>query len=268
MDQAQQSSANPGWTGPGEPSWRRVLLQRPKRVLTLLLGGQPRHAWQMTRATLADGWHYLGPGGYDAACPCCGWQGAAFLAHAGQTVAYRSICPSCGSRSRHRGLVLRMAELLEGAPTGPMLVFAPEAVLLRQLSVLGRAVETTDAFSVDVDHPGEDIQALGFTDASYAALMCNHVLEHVADDEAAMAECARVLVPGGVALFTIPGDYDEQATVEFAEPNGNGHHRHYGMDVVGKLERHFRTVEAIELGNALPPRHGIAPLDYVFRCVR
>lgn len=53
-------------------------------------------------------------------------------------------------------------------------------------------------------------------DASYEAVLCSFVLEHVDDCHAAVAECRRVLAPGGVLLVglpfqqplhRVPGDY-------------------------------------------------------------
>ncbi len=77
----------------------------------------------------------------------------------------------------------------------------------------------------------------------YGALMCNHV-EHIPDDRAALAECARVLMPGGVAVFTIPGDYDRPATRYFESPDPNGHLRHYGLDVLEKMRAVFSRARA------------------------
>ena len=49
---------------------------------------------------------------------------------------------------------------------------------------------------------------LPFADASFDKLVISEVLEHVADDAAAMSEVARVLRPGGVCAITVPNaDY-------------------------------------------------------------
>ena len=71
---------------------------------------------------------------------------------------------------------------------------------------------TLDRSSAASDVYKRQIQQLSFADNRFAFLMCNHVLEHIPDDGAALRECARVLVPGGLAVFTMPGDYHKQQT--------------------------------------------------------
>ena len=43
-----------------------------------------------------------------------------------------------------------------------------------------------------------------FEDDSFDATLCNHVMEHVADDIKAMKEILRVLKPGGWAIIQVP----------------------------------------------------------------
>lgn len=52
-----------------------------------------------------------------------------------------------------------------------------------------------------------DVRAMpSVADASYDALFCSGVLEHVDDCHAAVAECHRVLKPGGIFLVGVPFD--------------------------------------------------------------
>lgn len=209
---------------------------------------------------------HFGAGG-NAVCPCCGWSGRAFISTANwRAVAFNSACPQCDSRSRHRGL-WRLLETLT-PPPGALLLFAPERIMQERLVALlpDRTLHTTDYHNQDVDYPGEDIQGLRFPDSSYAFLMCNHVLEHVPDDRAAIAECARILKPGGVAVFTIPGDFPIERTVTFAQPDDNGHLRHYGMDVLEKFRAVFPHVEARDMSEGAPPEMHIRRHDMAFIC--
>ena len=51
---------------------------------------------------------------------------------------------------------------------------------------------------------------LPFADASFDRVIASEVLEHVADDAAAMAELARVLRPGGTLAVTVPRWFPER----------------------------------------------------------
>lgn len=129
-------------------------------------------------------------------------------------------------------------------------------------------IVTTDYNSIDVDYPGEDIQKLSFTDSNYAMLICNHVLEHVPDDQQALFECARVLKPKGIAIFTIPGDFHQTATVHFKQLDSNGHYRHYGMDLTRKMETAFGSVQAVDMSESSDSRWRVRQGDYAFVCIK
>jgi SAM-dependent methyltransferase len=49
-----------------------------------------------------------------------------------------------------------------------------------------------------------DMRAVPFADGSFASVLAAHSLEHVPDPERVLAEAARVLEPGGVAVFLTP----------------------------------------------------------------
>ncbi|MBI1288522.1 MAG: methyltransferase domain-containing protein [Flavobacteriales bacterium] len=50
----------------------------------------------------------------------------------------------------------------------------------------------------------QDATALTYADNSFDLAVCLEVIEHVDDSEKLLAECARVLKPGGMAIFTFP----------------------------------------------------------------
>ena len=49
-----------------------------------------------------------------------------------------------------------------------------------------------------------DALHLPFPDGTFDRVICSEVLEHIPDDEAAMAELSRVLSPGGTMAITVP----------------------------------------------------------------
>lgn len=94
--------------------------------------------------------------------------------------------------------------------------------LTLSLLAQGHAVTSVDASADFVDHvrariaerhpdlraPVEvgDLESLRFPDASFDAVVCGEVLEHLDRDTSAVAEIARVLRPGGVVLVTVPAN--------------------------------------------------------------
>lgn len=172
-------------------------------------------------------------------------------------------CPHCGCLGRHRTVWLFLASetnLLE-APRKRILHIAPEPGLRDRLA----AESNIDYVPGDID-PGRptrkvdlrgalrvDLTAMPqFEDGSFDAVYCSHVLEHIPDDLSAIREIHRVLKPGGWSLIVVPvrgerTDEDPDAPPEErAERFGfAGHVRHYGTDVVLRLERVGFEVQAL-----------------------
>jgi len=71
----------------------------------------------------------------------------------------------------------------------------------------------------------EDLQAMTLSDASVAVFVTQDVFEHVVDPDAAFREIARVLVPGGVHIYTVPIFWGRE-TLRRVEPDGSGGIRH------------------------------------------
>lgn len=269
-ERLHRAAAGTAWQGPGIPTLQTLIASQLTRTVKLLLhpsSGSLRH---QTAATLANIWrfHLWRPSAERVTCPCCGWRGPAFLALGNwRSTAFQSRCPQCDSRSRHRGLTNVLAEVKRVIPDGPILLFAPEAPVLNRLEkLMARTVITTDYHASNVDLPGEDIQKLTLKDDNFALILCNHVLEHVPDDEQALKECARILKPGGVAVFTVPGDFRKDSTWYFDRPDGNGHYRHYGMDIIEKMRLAFRHVKAVDMSEASEPQWRVRKGDYAFIC--
>jgi hypothetical protein len=254
--------------GPGIPDIHDYLTET-RRIVQYLSEGKFRVALNRSRSMFTNIWNFqVHALAQNVECPICGWQGLAFLSAGNwRSVQHNSRCPNCGSKSRHRGLTLLLPDLIKNIPEGPALIFAPEYSLMplvRQLT--SNQVRTTDYLRTDVDFPGEDIQNLSFADHTFAFLMCNHVLEHIPDDRQALLECARVLKPGGVAVFTIPGDFPKQETWHFEKPDETGHLRHYGLDVIQKMAPGFNRVDVVDMGLDKDPRWCIRRNDLAFIC--
>ncbi len=91
-----------------------------------------------------------------------------------------------------------------------------------------------------VSMPGDALK-LPFPDGHFDRVLAAEILEHIPDDELAMAELARVLRPGGTAAVTVPRYLPERIcwalSDAYHEVDG-GHVRIYtGHELVGKLEK-------------------------------
>lgn len=67
-------------------------------------------------------------------------------------------------------------------------------------------VERASRFSFVQEVRQAAIQNIPYPDGWFDALLCNHVLEHIRDDETALRELKRVLRPGGLMILGVPNE--------------------------------------------------------------
>lgn len=189
--------------------------------------------------------------GSNVACPLCGGQYRGFLPF-GARLRANAMCPGCQSLERDRLLWLiwqRLSSQGRLPLSGRMLHVAPEPAFVPHFAA------RYDYLSIDLNGAkamrAMDVTALEFPEACFDIVVCNHVLEHIAEDRRAMAEIYRVLKPGGWGSLQVPikGDVTrEDPTVtdprERLRLYGNRDHvRQYGRDFTNRLsEAGFETV--------------------------
>jgi SAM-dependent methyltransferase len=95
----------------------------------------------------------------------------------------------------------------------------------------------------------ESLEALTFPGACFDVVITADVLEHVSSLDSALSEIARVLKPGGVHLFTVPVDAEQECTQEVPpsercemhgdplRPDGIPAVRYFGRDVSKDMSR-------------------------------
>jgi SAM-dependent methyltransferase len=93
-----------------------------------------------------------------------------------------------------------------------------------------------------------DALRLPFPDAGLDLVVAYDVLEHIADDDTAVQEIARVLRPGATALIAVPAD----PRLWSAHDEAVGHVRRYTRaSLVDLLERHGMVVDDVASWNVL-----------------
>ena len=193
------------------------------------------------------------------------------------------LSPSTLSLERHRLLWLYLIQKTDFfSAKSKVLHFAPEQAFYKRF----RNMENLDYTTTDLNSPLADVKAdicdLPFDDNTYDIIFCNHVLEHIPNDEKAMLELYRVLKPGGMAILQIPQDLNRATTFEdnsITDPKKRAeifgqydHVRVYGRDYFDKLRSIGFKVEEVDYTKQLTPqktdRYRLAPGEILPVCYK
>ncbi|WP_413458133.1 methyltransferase domain-containing protein [Herbaspirillum huttiense] len=216
----------------------------------------------------------------ESSCPICNQRVTAWLAHPEtqnidlsflqrvESIGSRldkHLCPvcHCNDRDRHLWHYLTRTGLLQAPRTLRILHIAPEA----RLEPLIRQMQPADYVCGDLfpkypHHHKINVEQLDFPDDRFDLIICNHVLEHVASPELAVAEFHRCLAPGGHLVAQTPYarllkhtfELTKSPSVEFATHffGQDDHVRLFGMDI----EKLFHQTGLI---GALYPHNTVLP---------
>ena len=167
-----------------------------------------------------------------------------------------ALCPGTFSLERHRLLWLYLKKETDFFNSNnKILHFAPEQCFHKFFKSFFK-----NYTSIDLNSPIVDIKAdicnLPFNDNSYDYILCNHVLEHIYDDEKAMKEIFRVLNKNGIAILQVPIDIKSNLTQEGRDIDDKevrsklfgqyDHLRMYGLDYFKKLKKVGFNVKNID----------------------
>ncbi|MEO9952764.1 methyltransferase domain-containing protein [Nonlabens sp.] len=220
-------------------------------------------------------WWYRGDRYED---PIDGKTFRSFLPYGYESVRENVLSPSTLSLERHRLLWLYLKHKTD-LLTRPqkLLHFAPEQCFYK----LFRDSKTINYTTTDLNSPLADVHAdicnLPFKDNEFDFILCNHVLEHIPDDQKAMQEIYRILKPGGTAILQIPLENDREETFEDDSITDRkerarifgqyDHVRVYGMDYFERLDQIGFIVDAVdytkELGAKQVDRYRLAPEELI-----
>jgi SAM-dependent methyltransferase len=174
------------------------------------------------------------------------------------------LAPGTLSLERHRLMWLyleRKTDFFTNDNLQKLLHFAPEQAFYQRF----RKQENLKYVTTDLFSPLADVKAdicdLPFESNEFDLIFCNHVLEHIPDDQKAMEELFRVLKPGGMGIFQVPLDanrihtYQDDSIVDAKERakifGQYDHVRVYGLDYFDQLRKVGFEVEIVNLSEEL-----------------
>jgi SAM-dependent methyltransferase len=138
-------------------------------------------------------------------CPVCNSQFKKFMPYGRINPRPNALCPNCLSLERHRLIWMYLQRETDFFKTPlQVLHIAPEVCFMKRFEKQHGARYITADIESPLAKVKADIHQLPFADNAFDAVLCNHVLEHVADDIKAMQELKRVLKPGGWAILQVP----------------------------------------------------------------
>ena len=237
-----------------------------RRLIRWILNSIPRPILQRMAswAVPVMGLIYVGRG---RECPVCGCRRRKFLPYGYVTVRDNALCPRCLSLERHRLLWLWL-ERETGIAKGDrkLLHIAPEVSLMRKFREI-YAAHPENYVTADLESPLADmhfdVQQIPMEDESVDIIICNHIMEHVADDRRAMRELQRIMRRGGWGIILSPVDESRAATFEddsITDPvertrifGQYDHRRIYGHDYADRLRGAGFEVEAVDYASAFTP---------------
>lgn len=155
-------------------------------------------------------------------------------------------CPICNSIDRERLIYLYLRNNTDFFKKSVYLLHVAPEKRLQDLFIRYDNIRylSADLYSEDV-MVNMDITDIQYADNLFDFIICNHVLEHIIDDNKAISELFRVLKPGANAILQVPISLNLEHTYEDFNITGHSeresaygqydHVRIYAIDYMDRL---------------------------------
>lgn len=198
-------------------------------------------------------------------------------------------CPVCNSIDRLRftiEVLKRYTDIFTSECK--VLEFAPIEASKRALSKNPKCSYTTGDIVPGRADKVLDITHIDYPDNSFDFVLCNHVLEHIEDESAAVKELIRITKDGGTIELSMPIDIDREETIEETDSDRTSykdegekkkarlerfgqddHVRLYGKDAAYRLRKYgidVKEITADETWKAEISKYRLIPGDLNFLC--
>ncbi|MBL7870413.1 MAG: methyltransferase domain-containing protein [Cyclobacteriaceae bacterium] len=204
--------------------------------------------------------------GNNVECPVCNHSYSKFLPYGRINPRPNALCLHCLSLERHRLIWLYLKEKTNFFTAKlDVLHIAPEPCFMRRFEKQHGEKYITADIESPLAKVKMDIHQIPFPENHFDVVLCNHVLEHVADDIKAMSEINRVLKPGGWAIMQVPF-FDPVPEVTFEDASitnprdrekvfgQDDHVRKFGKDYAHRIQRSGLNAEENDFVLLLPDK--------------
>lgn len=227
-------------------------------------------------------------------CPFCGFHSSGYAKCGEDSELFSRIhvigagrrsaaCWKCNCRDRERLLYVYLRDIVhvfDSSRKFHILHFAPEPHLTERLRTLANVNYICgDLFTTGYSYPdyvkNMNVLDIPFKENSFDIVLCNHVLEHIENDQKAMQELYKVLKKTGIAILQVPIASDLAHTYEnssITEPElrikhfgQKDHVRLYGMDYKTRLESVGFKVDMVNIADRYP-KYGLNPFETLYIC--
>ena len=240
----------------------KISLQPMKLLISLALRYIPRKYLQLFSHWIVRflSVFYLGN---KVSCNVCEHRYRKFLPY-GRQARSNALCPHCLSLERHRMMWLFLKDKTDFFKSKlKILHIAPEMCFIKRFE----AIHGDNYITADIESPLAkvklDVLDMPFKEAEFEVVFCNHVMEHVSDDQQAMREIYRVLKPGGWGIIQVPLFHPLAETTfednNIVDPSArekaygqDDHVRLYGKDYINRLQAAGFEAEESWLGKEYP----------------
>ncbi len=251
-----------------------------KKLISLLIRYVPRKYLQLFTGI---GLKVLGIfyAGNKVECPICQHRYRVFLPYGRINPRPNALCPHCLSLERHRLIWLYLQKQTHFFQQKlSVLHIAPEPCFMHRFEKIHGDTYITADIESPLAKVKMDIHQIPFPANHFDVVLCNHVLEHVANDIKAMGEICRVLKPGGFAILQvpffspIPDTTFEDPTITEARAREKAfgqddHVRKFGKDYPQRIERAgLRAVAETFAQTADAHRYGLSAHEILYKGVK
>lgn len=115
-------------------------------------------------------------------------------------------CPDCGAALRSAALAAAILQHVGWRGTFDAWTSSGASLSILEINRAGQLTPWLERLGQHrlVEHPDVDMHSLDYPDGAWDLIVHSDTVEHLEDPSRALAECRRVLAPGGALCFTIP----------------------------------------------------------------